>query len=148
VIEAGAAGLPAAMREAIVAHARAALPHEACGLIAGDRPAAEGGRPSRWIPTRNAHASPYRFEIHPDDLLRATLEIDDAGGVVWAIVHSHVTSAARPSPSDIREARHPAALYLICSLDPGEADPVSGAPSLRAWRIRGGAGEEVPLSGG
>jgi len=131
--------LPVAMRDAIVAHALAALPNEACGLIASDGPAASGGRPLRWIPTRNGLASPYRFEIHPDDLLRHTLKIDDAGQVMWGIVHSHVASAAEPSPTDVRDARHPAAVYLIVSLDPAEADPTSGAPSLRAWRIVDGA---------
>ena len=137
--------LPVAMRDAIVAHARTALPNEACGLIAGDRPAAIGGRPLRWIPTRSALASPYRFEIHPDDLLRQSLAIDNTGEVVWGIVHSHVASPAQPSPSDVREARHPAAVYLICSLDPAEADPTTGGPSLRGWRILNGAVDELGI---
>jgi proteasome lid subunit RPN8/RPN11 len=145
VIEVGHAVLPATMRDAIVAYARAALPNEACGLIAGDAPASDGGRPLRWIPTRNALASPYRFEIHPEDLLRAMLALDDAGEVVWAIVHSHVASPARPSPSDVRESHHPGALQVVLSLDPREADPASGEPSLRAWRIDGDAVREVAL---
>ena len=125
--------LPLAMRDAILAHARAELPNEACGLIAGDAPFAAGGRPLRWIPTRNALASPYRFEIDPEDLLRHSLEIDDAGEVIWAIVHSHVASTARPSASDLREARHPAALHLIVSLD----DDESGPAAMRAWTADG-----------
>ena len=36
--------LPAAIRMALVDHARAAVPNEACGLIIGDRPAADGGQ--------------------------------------------------------------------------------------------------------
>lgn len=130
--------LPTAIADAILAHARAELPNEACGLIAGDAPAAAGGRPLRWIPARNALASPYRFEIHPEDLLRHTLAIDDAGEVIWAIVHSHVASEARPSASDLREARNPAALQLIASLD-----APNRAPSLRAWTA---AGQEIELA--
>jgi [CysO sulfur-carrier protein]-S-L-cysteine hydrolase len=129
--------LPSQMVEAIVAHARAELPNEACGLIAGDAWPAAGGRPLRWIPTRNALASPYRFEIHPDDLLRHSLAIDDADEVIWAIVHSHVSSPARPSASDLREASHPSAIQVIVSLDPAELDPATGAPSLRAWTAEG-----------
>ena len=127
--------IPAAIREAIAAHARAALPNEACGLIIGDRPAADGGVALRWMPTRNRAASPYRYEIDSDELLRATIETDDADEVFWAIVHSHVASPARPSPTDIGLAFYPDALYVLVSLHPDEADPVTGAASLRAWRI-------------
>ncbi len=127
--------ISAAMREAIVAHARAALPNEACGLIIGDRPAADGGLALRWMPTRNRAASPYRYEIDSDDLLRATIDTDDADEVFWAIVHSHVASPARPSPTDIGLAFYPDALYLLVSLHPDEADPVTGGAGLRAWRI-------------
>ena len=137
------ASLPADLRDAILDHCRRELPNEACGLIAGDAPFALGGRPRRWISTRNALASPYRFEIHPDDLLRHSLAIDDAGEVVWAIVHSHVSSPARPSASDLREASHPSASQLIVSLDPAEADPATGGASIRAWTADG---QEVELA--
>ena len=99
--------LPAGLREAIVAHARRELPNEACGLIVGDRPAADGGRALRWVPTRNVLASPYRYEIDPGDLLRVTVESDDAGDTIWGIVHSHVASPARPSPTDLRQSFYP-----------------------------------------
>jgi len=82
--------IPAEMIEAIVEHARSEDPNEACGVVIGDRPAADGGRPLRFEPTRNKAASPYRYEIHPDDLLRLTIATDDADEVFWAIVHSHV----------------------------------------------------------
>jgi proteasome lid subunit RPN8/RPN11 len=137
--------LPAAIRAGIVSHARAGLPNEACGLVVGDRPAAEGGRALRWLPLRNRAASPFRYEIHPEDLLRATIETDDADEVFWAIVHSHVASPARPSPTDIGLAFYPDALYVLVSLDPGEADPTTGAESVRAWRIVDGAVHEVVI---
>ena len=139
------ATLPADIRRAIVEHASAAAPNEACGLVIGDAPAAEGGRALRWAPARNALASPYRYEIDPDDLLRLTIETDDADEIFWAIVHSHVASPARPSPTDLRQAHYPDALYLLVSLDPAEADPVTGAESVRAWRIVDGGVHEVAL---
>ena len=70
-------------------------PTRSCGLIVGDRSAAEGGRALRFEPTRNKAASPYRYEIDPDDLLRLTIATDDAGEVFWGIVHSH-TGAHQP----------------------------------------------------
>lgn len=131
--------LPADIRAAIVEHCRRELPNEACGLIAGDSPASHGGRPTRWLPARNAQASPYRYELQPDDLVRLTLDVDDAGEVVWAIVHSHVASPAVPSTTDLRESRYPAALQVVVAMTP--------APELRAWRITDGALEELALTG-
>jgi [CysO sulfur-carrier protein]-S-L-cysteine hydrolase len=138
--------LPRSIRDAIVDHARAEAPNEACGIVIGDRPAADGGLPLRWAPLRNQLASPYRYAIDPDDLLRLTIETDDADQVFWAIVHSHVASPARPSPTDLRESHYPDSLYLLVSLDPGEADPGSGAESVRAWRIIEGGVHEVLLT--
>jgi proteasome lid subunit RPN8/RPN11 len=140
-----AADLPAAIRDAIVAQARAEYPNEACGLIIGDGAAADGGRALRFELTRNKAASPYRYEIDPADLLRLTIESDDADEVFWGIVHSHTHSPAVPSPTDIGLGSYPDALYLLVSLSEDEADPMTGQPSVRAWRIVAGAVFEVAL---
>jgi proteasome lid subunit RPN8/RPN11 len=137
--------LPAAIRDGIVEQARRELPNEACGIVVGDGPAADGGAALRWAPLRNQLASPLRYAIDPEDLLHLTIETDDADEVFWAIVHSHVASPARPSPTDVRESHYPDALYLLVSLDPGEADLSTGAPSLRGWRIVDGAVHEVEV---
>jgi [CysO sulfur-carrier protein]-S-L-cysteine hydrolase len=137
--------LPASIREAVVAQARAEYPNEACGLIVGDRPAADGGRALRFEPARNKAASPYRYEIDPADLLRLTIATDDADEVFWGIVHSHTHSPAVPSPTDIGLAFYPDALYVLVTLSDDEADPATGAPGVRAWRIVDGAIHEVAL---
>ena len=135
---------PAAVRlgapliEAIVEHARAGDPNEACGLVIGDRPAAEGGVALRFEPTGNKAASPYRYEIDPEDLLRLTIATDDADEAFWAIVHSHVRSPAYPSPTDVALALYPEALYLLVSLAADE-------PTLAAFRIVDGAIHPVEL---
>ena len=118
------------------ARARARRPNEACGIVVGDRRCGRWRHAARWVPLRNPLGSPFRYAIDPDDLLRLTIETDDADEVFWAIVHSHVASPARPSPTDLREAHYPDSLYLLVSLDPGEADPATGAPSVRG---RGGS---------
>lgn len=140
--------VPAAMRDAIVAQARAEDPNESCGLIIGDRTASEGGVALRYEPLRNLAASPFLYEIHPDDLLRLTIETDEDDTVFLGIVHSHTHTPARPSPTDIRQAFYPDALYLLVSLDPAEADPGTGSESLRAWRIVDGAVHEVVVEPG
>ena len=137
--------VPLAMREAIVAQAHAEYPNEACGIIIGSDVATAGGQPIAYAPTRNEAASPLRYRVHADDLLRLTIEIDDADQAFWAIVHSHVRSPAVPSPTDIRAAVYPDALYLLVSLSDDEADPLTGEPSLRAWRIVEGEVHEVAI---
>lgn len=138
-------GLPSDIRDQLIAHARAEYPNEMCGLIVGDAPAADGGRALRFEPARNRAASPYRYEIHPDDLLRLTIATDDADEVFWGIVHSHTHSPAVPSPTDIGLAFYPDALYLLVSLSETEVDARTGEPGVRAWRIVDGAVHEVGL---
>lgn len=129
--------LPRPIAAAIAAQARAEHPLESCGLIAGSAPAAAGGVALRYLPCRNAAASPVRYAVDADDLYRITVETDDAGEVIWGIVHSHVTSPAVPSSTDVGLALYPDALYLLISL--------ADEPALRAWRIIDGEMHEVAL---
>jgi len=122
------------------------LPRAIAQAFVGDRPAAEGGRAVRWEPTRNKAASPFRYEIDPDDLFRLTIATDEADETFWAIVHSHVASPAVPSPTDVGLAFYPDALYVLVSLAPSEADPATGEPGIRAWRIVDGSTDEVELT--
>jgi proteasome lid subunit RPN8/RPN11 len=137
--------LPVEIVQQLVDHARREDPNEACGVVIGDRYAADGGRAIRFEATRNKAASPYLYEIHPDDLLQLTIETDDHDEVFWAIVHSHTHTPARPSQTDIRQAFYPDALYILVSLSGDEADPTGGAPVVRAWRIVDGDVFEVEL---
>jgi proteasome lid subunit RPN8/RPN11 len=130
--------LPVELLQAMIDHARYEFPNEMCGVVIGDRPSAQGGEPLRWSATRNRAASPLRYEIHPDDLYRLTVETDDADEAFWAIVHSHVRTAPRPSATDIELAYYPDALYLLISLEDDE-------PAAAAWRIVDGEVHQVEL---
>jgi proteasome lid subunit RPN8/RPN11 len=142
------AHLPTEIRQALIAHARAENPNEMCGLIVGDRSAAEGGRALRYEPTTNKAASPYRYEIDPDDLLRLTIATDDADEVFWGIAHSHTHTPAVPSQTDLSLASpfYPDSLYVLVSLAADQADARDGQPGIRAWRIVDGVADEVALS--
>jgi proteasome lid subunit RPN8/RPN11 len=137
--------LPARIVQEIIDQARAEDPNESCGIVIGTANAADGGTALRYEPARNKAASPYLYDLHPDDLLRLTIATEDADEAFWAIVHSHTHTPARPSPTDIRQAVYPDSLYMLVSLAADEADPTSGAPSLRAWRIVDGAVFEVEV---
>jgi [CysO sulfur-carrier protein]-S-L-cysteine hydrolase len=124
--------LSADLVEAIVAHARAEYPNEACGIIVGDVDPVLGGAARRFVPMRNVMASPFRYQIDPLELLRLDDEIEDQGEAYWAIVHSHVRSAAYPSPTDVRQAAiYTQPIYLLVSLEADE-------PALGAYRILDG----------
>jgi [CysO sulfur-carrier protein]-S-L-cysteine hydrolase len=133
------ARLPVAMRNELVAWSRVALPNEACGILAGERTAFDGGAATAFHGLRNAAASPFFYQIDPVEQLKVMLAIDDVDHVVWGIFHSHVASQPRPSATDVRLAAYPDALYLLCSL----RDP--DAPEVRAWTILDGVITEVPL---
>jgi proteasome lid subunit RPN8/RPN11 len=130
--------MPAELVQELVDHARAGAPNEACGILAGDRPAEDGGMPTRLVPLRNAAASPYRYLIDAEEQLAVMLQIEDAGEVIWGIFHSHVASPAEPSATDVGLAFYPDAVYLICSLAAEE-------PVIRGWTIRDGRPSEVTL---
>jgi proteasome lid subunit RPN8/RPN11 len=133
LVRPASARLPRALLDEIVAAARAALPNESVGLLVGD------GAPDRYLAMVNAAASPYRYAIDPAEQLRVWTALDEAGESVWAIVHSHVATAAEPSKTDIELAYYPESLYLICSL----ADP--DRPVIRAWSIVDALTTEVSL---
>jgi proteasome lid subunit RPN8/RPN11 len=134
------ASISADLLQAIIDAAREGLPNEACGLLAAGANAADGGRPTRYIPMRNAAESPYRYLIDAEEQLKVWMELEDNDEVPWGIVHSHIASAAVPSATDVGLAAFPDSLYLVCSL----ADPER--PTVRAWSIIDGKVTEVPLA--
>jgi proteasome lid subunit RPN8/RPN11 len=131
--------LPPSLADEVLRHAVAELPNEACGLLAGSL---ADGRATTFHPARNEEASPLRYNVHPEDLVRITFAIEDAGQDLVAIFHSHTRSAAVPSATDRRAAMYPDAFYLLASLAEPDAPP---ARALRAWRIVRGATFEVPF---
>jgi proteasome lid subunit RPN8/RPN11 len=129
----GSLSLPTALRDQIIAHARAGKPNEACGLIGG-----RGGVATSFHPVRNADESPYRYTVHPDDLVRVWAALEDADDEIVSIYHSHTKSAPYPSRTDVELATWPDAAYLIVSL---RSDPAE----LAAFRIAEGRIEEISL---
>lgn len=106
----------------MVAHARADLPNECCGMVGG-----AGGEASAVIPVVNSAASPLRFEMDPQGQYNALKSIEEDGGELLAIYHSHTKSAAYPSQTDINQAvSWPDAIWLIVSLQDADAPEVKG----------------------
>jgi proteasome lid subunit RPN8/RPN11 len=118
------------VRAALVGHANAELPNEACGLVLFDDDTAV-----EYVPGRNALPSPFHFELELEPVAWADINDRD---LVQAVFHSHVSSPPRPSRTDVQNiglwAGQP---YLIYTVRTDE---------LAAWRIVDGAIEPVPLS--
>lgn len=97
--------------EAIATSARAAHPHECCGLLLG-----EGGRITRAAPTQNVHPNPARaFEIDPQALIDAYRAERQGGPVVMGHYHSHPTGDPRPSRIDATGAPGDGLIWAICA---------------------------------
>ena len=121
--------IPAPVRAAIVEHARAEDPNEACGVVAFRDGVAE-----RYIRGSNGASSPYRFELEVDP---ETWFLEDEGYEL-AVFHSHLSSPPRPSRTDVENIglwqERP---YLILPVSTGE---------LAAWTIRDRRIEPLPLT--
>jgi [CysO sulfur-carrier protein]-S-L-cysteine hydrolase len=114
--------IPQALIDEMVAHAREDLPNECCGMVGG-----RDGEAETVIRVANSAASPLRYEMDPQEQYDALKAIEDAGGELLAIYHSHTKSAAYPSQTDVNQAvAWPEQVYLIVSLADPEAADVKG----------------------
>jgi len=111
--------------QAIVAHARAGYPAEACGLLRG-----RNGRVSGILPARNTAPNPQRnYQVDAQSLLQA-LRWEDEGDELVAVYHSHPSGPAYPSAVDAANAFYPESVYLILSLQ------YPAAPQLEGFYLR------------
>ncbi|OFJ55037.1 Mov34/MPN/PAD-1 family protein [Mycolicibacterium grossiae] len=122
--------------DAMVAHARADHPDEACGLIAGP----EGtDRPERFVQMLNAERSPTFYQFDSMEQLRVYREMEAADEVPVVVYHSHTATEAYPSRTDVSIAAEPDAHYvLISTRDPEDHE-------LRSYRIVDGIVTEEPV---
>lgn len=89
-------------------HVKDCYPEEGCGILGGfaDRVA--------WvIPITNMLHSTTRFQMDPREQIDAFFKIEDAGGKLIGIFHSHPNGPEFPSESDVRENAFPEAVHLI-----------------------------------
>ena len=114
----------------LLAHARTDHPDEACGVIAGP---AGSDRPTRFIPMVNAARSPTFYEFDSADLLKLYRELDSNNEDPVVIYHSHTSTEAYPSRTDIAYASEPFAHYVLVSTR--ETGTEDGPYELRSFRI-------------
>ncbi|WP_020573999.1 Mov34/MPN/PAD-1 family protein [Actinopolymorpha alba] len=119
-----------ATHDAIVAHAREDHPDEACGVVAGP---VGSDRPARFVPMTNAERSPTFFRFDPQEQFRVWREMDDRDEEPLVIYHSHTSTEAYPSRTDISYAAEPGAHYVVVSTRESGSD--DGPVEFRSYRI-------------
>ena len=121
----------------MIAHAREDVPNECCGVLLG-----RDGRHQAARRCTNARAGvPFRYSVAPKELLAIDRQARENDWDVFAIYHSHTHTDAYPSPTDVRLAAYPDAIYILVSLQ----DP--DRPVVRAFHIRDGTITEEAIEG-
>ena len=132
--------IPRSIYDAMLQQARAELPNECCGQLAGMIGEDGIGHVSHQFPLVNELASPVEYQSAPFAAEKAmrTLGID-----LLAIYHSHPTSEPVPSRTDLDRNFYgemsnysDGLIHLIISLK-------GGRPHLRAWRLGESSYEEA-----
>lgn len=119
----------------MLAHLRAQLPHEGCGLLAG-----RGERVTHVLAADNIAPHPLvEYEMEPHQQLAHFEFIEAQGLELLGIFHSHPSSPAYPSATDRARAYYPGAVYVIASwLNPAQ-------PEVRAFLLDDERVQEVEL---
>jgi len=128
--------VPLPLVEAMIAHARASLPNECVGFLAGV--IADGiGTATQCLPLVNELASQTEFYAVPFAAFRA---MRAAGTDLLAVYHSHPTSPPVPSRKDVeRNFYGPGYPWVIVGLAGAE-------PVVRAWWLEESGFRETTFS--
>lgn len=127
--------IPRKIVQNLLHHAQQKPGQEVCGLISS-----LNDIPLRSYPIENIADIPESFfNLEPKQQIQAMAQMRDQGEQLFAIYHSHPSSAAIPSRTDIELASYPEALTIIITLK------TKGVLELRAYRITNNQFSEVPL---
>lgn len=126
--------VPRIILAAILSQADDEWPNECCGVLAG----VNDGLVRKRYPLPNVLASPVEFESEPRAMFAAVKDMRANGWDVLVVYHSHPSSPAIPSRTDLARSYGDGVVNLIVS-------PRSVPPELRAWMYTKGEAHEVVL---
>jgi proteasome lid subunit RPN8/RPN11 len=130
--------IPQNLHDEIVVHAQSELPNECCGVLAGTIENDVGTVTYRFA-VRNDLASPVTYHTNARDLLLASRAARETGTEWLAIYHSHPSSPAVPSRTDLAENTYGTTVaHVIVSLADEE-------PALRGWWLGDERSQEAEL---
>jgi proteasome lid subunit RPN8/RPN11 len=123
--------IPQHIFDEMIAHCRKGYPYEACGILAG-----EGNMVSKIYTMTNIEKSPVNYLLDSKEQFNVMKDMRENNISMVAIFHSHPSSAAYPSRTDVNLAFYEDAIYVIVSLS--ESTPV-----VKGFTIKEGKIEEV-----
>ena len=130
----GGLEIPTYIFKQMVAQAKAKMPVEACGILAG-----KDNKVEKLYEMTNVDNSSDHFMMEPKEQFKVVKDIRSAGLEMLAIYHSHPETPARPSAEDIRLALTPDVIYVIVSLQNGNR------PAVKGFLIEDGNVTKVPV---
>ena len=125
--------LPAAVRRAIVQHARRDSPRECCGFIIGAE-----GIADQAVAATNVEPGTTRYQIDPEEHIALRRALRGTGRNILGVYHSHPAGSPQPSPTDVAEAHYPEWAYVIVGLRNSRA-------SIRAFYLAAPQVIEIPV---
>ena len=117
----------------MLAHCKAGYPNEACGILAGKE-----NKISKIYNMSNAENSPAIYRMDPKEQFQAMKDMRENDLSMISVFHSHPSSEAYPSQTDVKLAFYDNCIYVIVSLNDGES-------AVRAFTINEGKIEEVEV---
>ncbi|MDR1190796.1 MAG: M67 family metallopeptidase [Verrucomicrobiales bacterium] len=129
--------IPKDIRDEIITRARAGVPLEICGYLAGTA----DGKVKTHYPLTNTDASAEHFSFDPKEQFTAFKDASARGQRLIVCYHSHPVTPARPSAEDIKLAYDPTISYVIISLAAAE-------PVIKSFKIKAGVvtNEEIGIT--
>ncbi len=116
----------------ILSHCKETYPDEACGLLAGKTYSVE-----RVYRITNINNSNVTYEMDPKEQLKSEKEIREKGLKLIGIYHSHPSSSAYPSQTDVARVYWPG--YPDMPLYPDACHmivgPVDGNTEVKVFKI-------------
>ena len=162
--------IPSGIIQDMIAHARELAPHECCGILSGKQETVvesyritnilasmpdqelsrfEGAKLSDLQRLSPEERADIAFQMDAREMAMAQRDIRTKNADLIGFYHSHTTSPARPSQTDITIAMEfenyrtklnlPDPLHLIISLENTDS------PDVRAYRIQESQATEVPI---
>ena len=128
---AGSLVIPRPIFDQMIAHCKKGYPYEACGILAG-----KGNRVSKIYTMTNIEKSPVSYLLDSREQFDVMKDMRENNLFMVAIFHSHPSSAAYPSVTDVKLAFYEDAAYVIVSL-------IEDAPTVKGFSIKEGKIEEV-----
>ncbi len=127
--------IPRKIVQNLLHHAQQSPEQEVCGLISS-----QNNIPHHSYPIKNTADKPESFfNLDAQQQIQVMAKMRDNNELLFAIYHSHPTTPAIPSSTDIEQANYPDALYIIISLN------TKGILELRGYKINDATFIEVPL---